>query len=99
QELARILSKGYSILVEGSIRYSSYDKEGVTRYRSEIVARDICLGGRRRPAVTVEPATLPDMVEDPFADTLEKAVPSEVSAAARSPQNDNGAAKSGGVAA
>lgn len=44
--LAKILSKGERIFVEGSIRTSSYEKDGVKRYSTEIVAKDIILNGR-----------------------------------------------------
>lgn len=45
--LAKILQKGSSVLVEGTLRTSSYDKEGVKHYRTEVVARDIFLTGRK----------------------------------------------------
>lgn len=48
EALSRILSKGSSIFVEGSIRTSSYDKDGEKRYRTEIVANNIILAGGRR---------------------------------------------------
>jgi single-strand DNA-binding protein len=43
--LAKILDKGSRILVEGSIRTSSYDKGGEKRHSTEIVANDILLQG------------------------------------------------------
>ncbi|MBP9111161.1 MAG: single-stranded DNA-binding protein [Polyangiaceae bacterium] len=46
EALAKILSKGSSIFVEGSIRTSSYEKDGDKRYRTEIVANNIILAGR-----------------------------------------------------
>ncbi len=47
--LAKILSKGSTILVEGSIRTSSYDdKEGNKRYKTEINAHNIVLTGGKR---------------------------------------------------
>jgi single-strand DNA-binding protein len=48
EALARILQKGDSVLVEGGLRTSSYEKDGVKRYRTEVLAREVCLGGRRR---------------------------------------------------
>ena len=51
EALSKFLSKGSRIFVEGSIRTSNYeDREGVKRYRTEVVARDIILsgGGERR---------------------------------------------------
>jgi single-strand DNA-binding protein len=47
EALAKILSKGSSIFVEGSLRTSSYEKDGEKRYRTEIVANNIILAGRR----------------------------------------------------
>jgi len=44
--LAKILGKGSSIFVEGSIRTSSYDdRDGNKRYKTEIVAHNILLTG------------------------------------------------------
>lgn len=69
--LSRILHKGDCIVVEGSLRTSSWEKDGVKRWRTEVLARDICLTGKKAPrAVAVdeqsvdpqvgdEPATLP----------------------------------------
>lgn len=48
EALAKILSKGSSIFVEGGIRTSSYEKDGEKRYRTEIVANNILLTGGRR---------------------------------------------------
>jgi single-strand DNA-binding protein len=46
EALAKILSKGSRIFVEGGIRTSSYDdKEGNKRYRTEVVANNIILSG------------------------------------------------------
>jgi single-strand DNA-binding protein len=46
EALAKILSKGSRIFVEGGIRTSTYDdKEGHKRYRTEIVANNIILSG------------------------------------------------------
>lgn len=44
--LSKILTKGSRILVQGSLRTSSYeDKTGNKRYKTEIVANDILLQG------------------------------------------------------
>lgn len=98
EALGKLLAKGDSLLVEGSIRYSSYEKEGVTRYRSEIVARDICLGGRRKPPVAVEPAAALEMVEDPFAETNPGFNASSSDDSKQSRRGDNGFARSNGEA-
>jgi single-strand DNA-binding protein len=48
EALGRILQKGSSIFVEGSIRTTSYEKDGEKRYRTEVVANNILLPGGRR---------------------------------------------------
>lgn len=52
--LSRLLSKGSRVLVEGRIQTSSYEKDGVKRYKTEVVASDVCFGQTRpsgsRPA-------------------------------------------------
>jgi single-strand DNA-binding protein len=50
QGLSKVLSKGTMVLVEGGLRTSSYEKDGVRRYKTEIHARDIHLVGRRLPS-------------------------------------------------
>jgi single-strand DNA-binding protein len=48
EALHRILSKGSNLFVEGSLRTSSYDdKDGVKRYKTEIMAKEIILTGSR----------------------------------------------------
>lgn len=46
EALSKFLSKGERIFVEGSIRTSSYEKDGEKRYRTEVVASNIILTGR-----------------------------------------------------
>src|SRR3954466_13525583 len=46
EALAKFLQKGERIFVEGSLRTSSYEKDGEKRYRTEIVANNVILGGR-----------------------------------------------------
>ncbi|HVH47127.1 MAG TPA: single-stranded DNA-binding protein [Labilithrix sp.] len=48
EALSKFLTKGERIFVEGSLRTSSYEKDGEKRYRTEIVASNIILGGRGR---------------------------------------------------
>ena len=45
--LARVLTKGSGVLVEGTLRTSSYEKDGQKRYRTEVHAREICFTGKR----------------------------------------------------
>lgn len=63
EPLSRLLNKGDAVVIAGSLRYSSYEKEGVTRYRTEIVARDLCLATRRR---TINPDLVNALPEDPY---------------------------------
>ncbi len=47
EALAKILTKGFPIFVEGSIRTSSYnDRDGNKRYKTEIVANKVLFGRR-----------------------------------------------------
>jgi single-strand DNA-binding protein len=46
EALAKFLTKGERIFVEGSLRTSSYEKDGEKRYRTEINATNIILAGR-----------------------------------------------------
>ena len=48
EALAKILGKGSTLFIEGSIRSSSYeDKDGNKRYKTEIVANNVILTGGR----------------------------------------------------
>src|SRR5258708_7631456 len=60
EALAKILAKGSSLFVEGSIRTSSYDdREGNKRYKTEIIANNILLTGRGRGGGAPEEAGVP----------------------------------------
>ena len=48
EALSKFLSKGERIFVEGSLRTSSYEKDGEKRYRTEVIANNIILSGRGR---------------------------------------------------
>jgi single-strand DNA-binding protein len=64
--LSRLLTKGSPVLVEGRIQTSSYEKDGVKRYSTEIVASDLCFaqgrGASPRPAPAGASAELEDNV-------------------------------------
>lgn len=49
EALAKVLVKGMCVLVEGGLRTTSYEKDNVKRYRTEVHAREICIAGRRPP--------------------------------------------------
>ncbi len=56
EALAKILHKGSQLFVAGSLRTSSYDdREGVKRYKTEIIASDVILSGARPGASAEEP--------------------------------------------
>ncbi|MCA9585537.1 MAG: single-stranded DNA-binding protein [Myxococcales bacterium] len=59
EALAKFLTKGSSIFVEGSIRTSSYEKDGDKRYRTEIIANNILLTGGRGRGSSDEPYRAP----------------------------------------
>jgi single-strand DNA-binding protein len=51
EALAKILAKGSSIFIEGSLRTSSYDdRDGNKRYKTEVIANNVILSGRGRGA-------------------------------------------------
>jgi len=45
EPLAKLLHKGSRVLVEGRLQTTSYDKDGSKRYKTEIIATDLFLGG------------------------------------------------------
>ena len=48
EALAKILTKGTRIFVEGGLRTSSYeDRDGNKRYRTEVIAQNVVLTGKR----------------------------------------------------
>ncbi len=51
EALAKILGKGSSLFIEGSLRTSSYDdRDGNKRYKTEVIANNVILAGRGRGA-------------------------------------------------
>lgn len=58
EALAKILSKGSRVLIEGGLRTSSYDdRDGNKRYTTEVVAHNVvlCGGGSRRSSSSSQP--------------------------------------------
>ena len=45
EPLAKLLHKGSRVLVEGRLQTSSYEKDGSRRYKTEVIATDLILGG------------------------------------------------------
>lgn len=67
------LSKGRQVYVEGKLQTRSWEKDGVTRYTTEVVATDVqFLGGRdandasRAPAPSAPSGAAPDDDDIPF---------------------------------
>lgn len=62
EALARILTKGSRLFVEGGLRTSSYEKEGQKVYRTEVVAQNILLqggGAGRQERSSDRPGSMP----------------------------------------
>jgi single-strand DNA-binding protein len=49
ESLSRVLHKGDCVVIEGSLRTSSWEKDGVKRYKTEVIAREVCLTPKRAP--------------------------------------------------
>jgi single-strand DNA-binding protein len=47
--LAKILTKGSKVLVEGRLQTSSYEKDGQKKYSTDVIATDVFLAGGKRP--------------------------------------------------
>lgn len=47
EALQKILQKGSTIFVEGRLQTSSYEKDGQKHYRTDVVAQNVILAGRR----------------------------------------------------
>lgn len=45
EALGKFLAKGMSVYVEGSLRTSSYEKDGEKRYRTEVIATNVIVPG------------------------------------------------------
>lgn len=58
ESLAQYLTKGKSLLVEGSLRTSSYEKDGEKKYFTEVIVNNVeFLGGGRRDDNAVSEAS------------------------------------------
>lgn len=57
EALGRILRKGSQVLVEGRLQTTSYEKGGEKRYRTEVVAQNVVLVGKRPDDARHEPSS------------------------------------------
>ena len=65
--LSKFLSKGSRVLVEGRLRTSNFEKDGVKRHKTEVVASDLCFGQNRPGFSNSRPSAAPAELEDvPF---------------------------------
>lgn len=94
--LSRILKKGDCIVVEGALRTSSWERDGVRRYRTEVIARDICLTGKKAPkaAPSVDEPAVEESAAVPASADAEDTLPSNAptSKGRRGKPNGNGLA-------
>lgn len=73
EPLSRILAKGDTVFVYGQIRYSSYEKDGIMRYRTEIVARDVGLSSKRGARAPMVAASAG--LDDPYVEVSTAEIP------------------------
>jgi single-strand DNA-binding protein len=52
EPLARYLTKGARVLVEGRLQTSSYEKDGIKRHKTEVIASDVCFGQARSSSMS-----------------------------------------------
>jgi single-strand DNA-binding protein len=68
EALAKIIGKGSSLFIEGSLRTSSYDdRDGNKRYKTEIIANNVVLAGRGRGGAGAEEGGPPAEFSPPQA--------------------------------
>jgi len=81
ENVAESLTRGTRVIVTGRLRSRSYEKDGEKRYRTEIVASNVILGGggkrgesteRAAPRAAAAPATAP---KDDFESDYDSEIP------------------------
>lgn len=50
--LSKVLKRGDTLLVEGALRTTSWEKDGVKRWRTEILAKEVYFAGKKRDGAT-----------------------------------------------
>jgi single-strand DNA-binding protein len=67
ETLSKTLNKGAYVVVDGSLRTTSFEKDGGRRYKTEVHARDVVLVGRRAVAMASDVSSSPgDPTASPF---------------------------------
>ncbi len=72
------LSKGRQVYIEGRLQYGSYEKDGVTHYTTDIIAREMKMLGSRGSGDTYspsEPSASPEYNAPPRPDTEDDDIP------------------------
>ncbi len=71
EKLQQYMTKGTKVAIEGKLRYSSWEKDGVRRSRLEVVVDEIELMGRKSsqsapnsPQATPQPQADPEMANE-----------------------------------
>lgn len=64
------LHKGELVYIEGSIRTSSYEKDGETRYSTDILGRELKLMPRATQQAQQQPRQAPAAAGDDFTDDI-----------------------------
>ena len=72
------LSKGRQVYIEGRLQYGSYEKDGVTHYTTDIIAREMKMLGTKGSGDTYSPSessASPEYRESPRPDTEDDDIP------------------------
>jgi single-strand DNA-binding protein len=72
------LSKGRQVYIEGRLQYGSYEKDGVTHYTTDIIAREMKMLGTKGSGDTYspsQPSGSPEHTEPPRPDTEDDDIP------------------------
>lgn len=97
EALSKFLTKGERIFVEGSLRTSSYEKDGEKRYRTEINATNIILGGRGKGGGASDDSAFERRPPPRRDDRGDNASSGRSAPAAAPPQDDFGGDYGGGA--
>lgn len=92
--VSQYLKKGMQIYVEGELRTNSWEKDGVTRYSTEIVAREMqMLGGKQSSGSS---GLNQDQYDQEFADSGKQSKKQSFSPSGQTSDSSSGPADSSG---
>jgi single-strand DNA-binding protein len=66
ERLQQYVKKGDRIYVEGRLDHHSYEKDGVTKYFTDIIAEKMIMLGKGKREVVVEEAVVTEPITEPF---------------------------------